>query len=36
MEGHLRAMRGVFIGLCIAGAFARLPGRTIWGLFLAP
>lgn len=35
IEVHRRAMRGVYIGLCIAGLFALLPGRTIWGLLIA-
>jgi uncharacterized membrane protein len=29
VAGHLRAMRGSFIGLCAAGTFAIMPGRTI-------
>jgi uncharacterized membrane protein len=30
IEGHIAAMRGVYIGLVIAGAFAMLPGRLIF------
>jgi uncharacterized membrane protein len=33
VEGHRRAMRGTFIGLCAAGLFALMPGRML-GHFL--
>lgn len=33
IEGHRRAMRGTFIGLCAAGLFALMPGRML-GNFL--
>jgi uncharacterized membrane protein len=33
VEGHRRAMRGTFIGLCAAGLFALMPGRML-GSFL--
>ena len=29
IEGHRRAMRGTFIGLCAAGRFALTPGRML-------
>ena len=29
---HLRAMRGTYIGLIVAGAFAMAPGRMLWSL----
>ena len=29
IEGHRRAMRGTFIGLCVAGLFALMPGRML-------
>lgn len=32
VAGHQRAVRGMFIGLCIAGVFAMMPGRLIGGL----
>ncbi|MBZ6378173.1 hypothetical protein B5C34_01175 [Pacificimonas flava] len=35
IEAHMQAMRGTYIGLIVAGAFALLPGRTIWGLLFA-
>jgi uncharacterized membrane protein len=35
VEAHLQAMRGTYIGLIVAGLFAMLPGRTIWGLLFA-
>ena len=30
IKGHVSAMRGVYIGLCIAGAFAMMPGRFLF------
>ena len=32
LRGHQRAMRGVYIGACVAGAFAFLPGRYLGDL----
>jgi len=32
VEGHRRAMRGTFIGLCVAGLFALMPGRMLGSL----
>jgi uncharacterized membrane protein len=32
LRGHQRAMRGVYIGACIAAAFAFLPGRFLGDL----
>jgi uncharacterized membrane protein len=32
LRGHQRAMRGVYIGACVAAAFAFLPGRTLGDL----
>lgn len=32
VEGHRRAMRGTFIGLCAAGLFAMTPGRMLGNL----
>jgi uncharacterized membrane protein len=32
LRGHQRAMRGVYIGACIAGVFAFLPGRYLGDL----
>jgi uncharacterized membrane protein len=32
VEGHRRAMRGTFIGLCAAGLFAMMPGRMLGNL----
>ena len=29
VEAHFRAMRGVYIGLCVAGLFAMMPGRVM-------
>jgi uncharacterized membrane protein len=31
-SGHQRAMRGVYVGACIAGLFAFLPGRYLGDL----
>lgn len=30
IEGHIACMRGVYIGLIIAGAFALMPGRLLF------
>ena len=32
VEGHRRAMRGTFIGLCVAGLFALMPSRMLGNL----
>lgn len=32
IEGHLRAMQGLYIGLLIAGLFAFIPGRVLGSL----
>jgi uncharacterized membrane protein len=32
VAGHLRAMRGVYVGLLVAGAWAALPGRSLGNL----
>ncbi len=32
IRGHLRTMRGVYIGLVVAGVFAMAPERTLGGL----
>jgi len=32
IEQHLRGMRGTYIGLIVAGAFAMAPGRMLWSL----
>ena len=32
VDGHRRAMRGTFIGLCAAGIFALMPGRMLGSL----
>ncbi len=29
VAGHIRAMRGVYIGMCVAGLFALMPGRML-------
>jgi uncharacterized membrane protein len=29
VQGHMRAMRGPYIGLCVAGLFALAPGRML-------
>jgi uncharacterized membrane protein len=32
IERHLKTMRGLYWGLCIAGAFTFIPGRTMYAL----
>jgi uncharacterized membrane protein len=29
VESHMNAMRGLYIGLCVAGAFTLIPGRLL-------
>lgn len=33
VEGHLRTMRGLYWGLCIAGAASFIPGRALYLIF---
>lgn len=35
IDGHRNMMTGLYIGLWLAGLFTLLPGRTLFGLFLA-
>jgi uncharacterized membrane protein len=35
VDGHRRAMTGVFIGLLIAGAWASMPGRSLGDMLWA-
>jgi uncharacterized membrane protein len=32
VEGHLRSMRGLYFGLCLAGLMTFIPGRTFYAL----
>jgi uncharacterized membrane protein len=32
VEGHLKSMRGLYFGLCLAGVMTFIPGRTFYAL----
>lgn len=35
VEGHLKTMRGLYFGLCLAGLMTFIPGRTFYALIFA-